>query len=168
MKPQSAQLAELVKDWPEINHLYIIENYLRRLVPEDKTSLCELSLTLTDTGAIMLVLEAVHDTHSAVCQAAAMEVTEKINQPSDDSALKPVARTARLLAGVGESMIQSSIKDQTELITSDVNQMRTDTTDKMTGSYNNQMKSYSSKGETQAASVTGALAVLLTLTILLL
>ena len=172
MEPQAAQLTELVKDWPEINHLYMIENFLRRLVPEEVSSLCDLSLTLTDTGAIMMVLEAVHEQQSGACQAAAMEVTEKINQSSDDAdALKPVARTARLLAGLGGSMVQSSLSDQTALVTGDVEKMRADTANKMAGSYNNQMKSVESYGSgvgTGVASVATVLATTLTVTILLL
>lgn len=172
MKPQASQLAELVKDWPEINHLYMIENFLRRLVPEQVTSLCDLSLTLTDTGDIMMVLEAVHDQQSGVCQAAAMEVTEKINTPSSDSALEPVVRTARLLGGLGGSMIQNSVQEQSDLITGDVAKMRADTTNKMAGTYNNQMKSvesYTNGGiATGAASVSTVLVAALTVTLSLL
>ena len=156
VEPQAAQLAELARDWPEINHLYMMENFLRRLVPEEMVSECELSLTLTDSGAIMLVLEAVHPRHSGTCQAAAMEVAERINRPSDeDAALRPVVRTARLLQGLGGNMIQNSVQDQTDLITGDVNKMRSDTTNKMTGSYNKQMKSleaFTSSGHALLAS----------------
>ena len=76
MDPESSQLAELARDWPEINHLYMVENFLRRLVPREMESRCDLSLTL----AIMLVLEAVEERLSPTCQAAAMEVAASLSQ----------------------------------------------------------------------------------------
>lgn len=157
VKPDAVQLAELAKDWPEINHLYMAENFMRKLVPQEMVAQCDLSLTLTDTGAIMLMLEAVQQTHSATCQAAAIDVAEKINSPStsDESVIKPLARTARLLSSIGGNMIGDSIKSQADIITNDVNKMKADTTGSVTGVYNENMQkveSYASEGSSSAES----------------
>ena len=141
VSPEATQLAELAKDWPEINHLYMIENFLRRLVPQEMASVCDLSLTLTDTGIIMLVLEAVNPQHSPTCQAAAMEVAERINTPSGDKTITSIARKARLLGGFVGDAVKSSIKDQADLIRSDIDQMKYDTSSKMTNTYNDRMMS---------------------------
>ena len=168
MKPDAAQLAELAKDWPEINHLYMVENFLRRLVPPGTAARCDVSLTLTDTGAISLMLEAVHQRHSATCQAAAMDVVEKINRPGGAaSAVRPLARTARLLGALGGNVIEDSIKGQMDVITGDIDKMRSDTSNKMAGVYNDNMKSlesyasedmYSGSGPALLVSVTTVLA----------
>ena len=141
MRPQAAQLAELVRDWPEINHLYMIENFLRRLVAREMQSQCELSLTLTDSGAIMMVLEAVDTHHSATCQAAAMDVAEKINRPSSsDDTLRPLARVARLLGGIGANSVQQSVEAQKNIVTGDISQAKAGATNKMINSYNDRVK----------------------------
>ena len=143
MRPESGQLAELARDWPEINHLYMVENFLRRLVPTESQSHCELSLTLTNTGAVMMVLEAVDPRHSAVCQAAAMEVAEKINRPSySDDSLRPLAREARLLS-LGDT-VGESVRAQGDIITSDVGHARASAASKMVNSYNDRVKSIES------------------------
>ena len=157
MRPDAVQLAELAKDWPEMNHLYMVENFLRRLVPQEMAAQCDLSLTLTDSGAIMLMLEAVEQKHSATCQAAAVDVAEKINSPSSSAstAIKPLARTARLLGTIGGNMIENSIKSQTDIITKDVKKMKSDATGSVAGVYNDNMKkveSYSSESSSSAES----------------
>ena len=150
MKPEAARLAELARDWPEINHLYMIENFLRQLVPQEMETQCDLSLTLTDSGAIMMVLEAEESRHSAACQAAAMDVAEKINRPSPgDDTLRPLARKARLLGGLGGNVVQQSLQNQASVVTSDVSQAKASTTNKMVGSYNSRvesMESYANEG----------------------
>lgn len=165
VKPDAVQLAELAKDWPEINHLYMVENFLRRLIPQEMAARCELSLTLTDSGAIMLMLEAVQQNHSATCQAAAIDVAEKINSPSAsaNNAIKPLARTARLLGG---NVIENSIKSQTDLITKDVNKMKSDATGNVAGVYNDNMKkveSYSSESSSSALLVSTTTVLIVTL-----
>lgn len=168
MRPDAVQLAELAKDWPEMNHLYMVENFLRRLVPQEMAAHCDLSLTLTDSGAIMLTLEAVQQTHSATCQAAAIDVAEKINSPSS-GAIKPLARTARLLGSIGGNVIGNSIKSQTDIINKDVDKMKSDATSSVTGVYNDNMKkveSYSSESSSSAEStslVSTATVLLITL-----
>ena len=137
VRPEAGQLAELARDWPEINHLYMVENFLRRLVPREMQGQCELSLTLTDSGAIMMVLEAVDTRQSAVCQAAAMDVTEKINRPSpSDDSLRPLAREARILGDI----VQDSVRAQSDIISSDVTQAKASSTNKMINSYNDRVK----------------------------
>lgn len=151
VKPDAVQLAELAKDWPEVNHLYMAENFMRKLVPQEMAAQCDLSLTLTNTGAIMLMLEAVQQTHSATCQAAAIDVAEKINSPST-SAIKPLARTARLFSSIGGNVIGDSIKGQADVITQDVNQMTSDTTGTVAGVYNDKMKKVESYASSSAES----------------
>lgn len=165
MKPDAAQLAELAKDWPEINHLYMVENFLRRLVSPEAAAQCDVSLTLTDTGAISLVLEAVHQQHSAMCQAAAIDVVEKINRPGGgaNSAVRPLARTARLLGALGGNVIEDSIKGQVDVITGDIEKMRSDTSNKMAGAFNDNMKNL----ESYASEDSGSGPVLVSLTAVL-
>ena len=170
VKPDAAQLAELAKDWPEINHLYMVENFLRRLVPPETAAQCDVSLTLADTGAISLMLEAVQQQHSATCQAAAMDVVEKINRPAAGAAgaVKPLARTARLLGTLGGNMIENSIQAQVDVVTSDIEKMKSGASNKMAGAYNDNMKNLESYDDmdsgcgTVLASLT---AVLVTITV---
>ena len=157
IRPEAAQLADLARDWPEINHLYIIENVLRRLVPGELQEECDLSLTLTDSGAIMMVLEAVEARHSAACQAAAMDVAERINTPSspsddDDDTLKPLARTARLLGGFGANVAQQSLQDQANIVTSDINSAQSSATNQAINSYNDRVKSLESYAQDESSS----------------
>lgn len=172
MRPDAVQLAELAKDWPEINHLYMVENFLRRLVPKEMAAQCDLSLTLTNSGAIMLMLEAVQQKHSATCQAAAIDVAEKINSPSSsgNTAVKPLARTARLLGSIGGNVIGNSIKSQTDIITQDVDKMKSDATSSVASAYNDNMKkveSYSSESSSSAESTfLVSTATVLTITLL--
>ena len=151
MRPEGAKLADLARSWPEINHLYMMENFLRRLIPRELESQCDLSLTLTDSGAIMLVLEAVESRHSASCQAAAMDVAELINRPSSSEELRPLAREARLLGGLGGQAVHQSLQSQTNLVTSDITNAKASTTNQVIGSYNDRVKSlegYAQEGST--------------------
>ena len=104
----------------------------------------------------MLVLEAVEERLSPTCQAAAMEVAENINSPSGDRGTVVVARKARLLSGMMEGMMRDSVRDQADLITSDIDNMKSDTTYQMTNSYNDRMESidnYASGGNSLLAPV---------------
>ena len=165
IRPDAAQLAELAKYWPEVNHLYMVENYLRGLVPKDLEGACELSLTLTDTGAIMMVLESVKPKHSGACQAASMAVAEKINRPaSEEEAVdkNPVAKTAKLMGSIGGNMFQSSVNGQINLMKGDINKMKSNTQGKAVGTYNDNMKSleeYTNSSPALSVSVSAMLVI---------
>lgn len=167
VKPSTGQLAEMARDWPEINHLYMIENYLRRLVPGDVGSQCDLSLTLTNTGAIMLVLEAINTRHSTACQAAAMEVALKINKPSSQGgSLRPLTRTARLLPGMIGNSIKQSVRGQVNTVTSDLTRAKSMGANKVVNSYNSKVKgveNYANKKQTSnsGSSLTPVMTLLL-------
>lgn len=156
IRPDAARLADLAQDWPEINHLYMVENFLRRLVPEDAKSYCELSLTLTDTGAIMMVLEAVKPQHSGVCRAASMAVVETINKPSDgsssDKVVKPLAKTGKLLGTIGSKMMGNTIQDQANSVTGDLNKMKNEGMANTLDKYNDGMKNLDDWSKTQSSS----------------
>ena len=166
IRPDAVRLADLAQDWPEINHLYMVENFLRRLVPEEAKAHCELSLTLTDTGAIMMVLEAVKPQHSGACRAASMAVVETINQPSDDSSsdkvVKPLAKTGKLLGTIGNKMMGNVVQDQASSVTSDLSKMKDEGMANTVDKYNDGMKSLDEWSKTQSSSC-GLMATLSTL-----
>lgn len=172
IRPDAARLADLAQDWPEINHLYMVENFLRRLVPEEAKSHCELSLTLTDTGAIMMVLEAVKPQHSGACRAASMAVVETINQPSDDSSsdkvVKPLAKTGKLLGTIGNKMMGNVIEDQASSVTGDLNKMKNEGMANSVDKYNDGMKSLDewSKGQSSSHGLLATLSTVLAATMM--
>lgn len=97
INPDVEGLAELARHWEKTNHLYIAENYLRKLVPVNAEKKCSLSVTLTNKGKIELVLAALNPKHANLCLAASKEIAEVVNNPPRAMAndvMKPVAAKA--------------------------------------------------------------------------
>ena len=139
----------MVTSWPEINHLYMVENFLRRMVPRQIEHECELSVTLTDTSAIMLVLEAVNPQHSGTCFAASMAVAEKINLPSADSdeVRKAVAETAKILDLLGQKTLESNVNDRVNDASERAKEKTTDTQNNIINRYNDHVKNIGDKAD---------------------
>ena len=98
--PDSGALAELVKSWEEINHLYVVENFLRHLLSKEEASKCELTATLTNSGNFSVVLLAVSATDHSTCLNAGKNLVQAINKKTSttqDAMLHPVAMTAALM-----------------------------------------------------------------------
>lgn len=93
----------MVKKWEQVNHLYIVENFLRRLLSEEAGRKCRLSTTLSNNGDISVVLAAVKSRDAGRCMAASKELMETINNPPKKVAsnvLKPVAATAKVVPSI--------------------------------------------------------------------
>ena len=61
--------------------MYVVENFLYKLLPEGTVRRCRLTTALTDKGEISLVLEALDSKHSKRCSLAARELVEIVNKP---------------------------------------------------------------------------------------
>ena len=104
VRPDASGLAALVKKWEQVNHLYIVENFLRRLLSKEAGQKCGLSATLSDNGDISVVLAAIKSQDAGRCMAASKELMETINNPPKKVAsnvLKPVAATAKVIPNKG-------------------------------------------------------------------
>ena len=73
--------AKGLADMKESNHMYVVENFIRKLVPESASKNCHLTTTMTDKGDLSIVLEAVSGAHDTQCIAASKELVELINNP---------------------------------------------------------------------------------------
>ena len=129
MSPNAKGLASLVGQWEDMNHLYVVENFLRRLLPEEAHGQCSLSLTLTDEGELSAAVAAMDSGDSGICHRAASSLVNVINKPTQamlDSVLGPVVSKAEVVntpAEVGKSIgslnplnglqnsLQSSVND---------------------------------------------------------
>ena len=63
------------------NHFYVVDNFIRRLVPEFATKKCHVSSVLTDKGDISVVFEALFHRNDKECAAASKELMDIINNP---------------------------------------------------------------------------------------
>ena len=100
VRPDSGALAELVQSWEEVNHLYMVENFLRHLLSKEEASKCELTATLTNSGNFSVVLSAATATDHTICLNAGKNLVQAINKKSSttqDAMLSPVAMTAALM-----------------------------------------------------------------------
>lgn len=100
VRPDSDALTDLVKSWEEINHLYVVENFLRNLLSKEETSKCDVTATLTNSGNFSVVLSALSPTDHTTCFLAGKKLADSINSKSprtQDAMLSPVAKTAALL-----------------------------------------------------------------------
>ena len=98
--PDSAALSELVASWEEVNHLYIVENFLRHLLSNNEALKCELTATLTNTGSFSVVLSAANPKDHTICRNAGRNLVQTINHKSDstqDAMLHPMAMKAALI-----------------------------------------------------------------------
>lgn len=100
VRPDSAALAELAVSWEEINHLYVVENFLRHLLSKDEAEKCELTAILTNSGNFSVVLSATTPEDHSICLTASRNLVHTINNKtpaSQDAMLQPVAMTAALI-----------------------------------------------------------------------
>lgn len=107
--PDSVALSELVESWEEVNHLYVVENFLRHLLSKDEALKCELTATLTTNGSFSVVLSATTAANHKICQTAANNLVRTVNRNprAQDAMLHPVALKATLLNPLNpESMIK--------------------------------------------------------------
>lgn len=71
-------LSEFISHHKEKNHLYVLENMLREMLPPYAVSKCDLSMSLTDKGNVSLILEAVNPGDTQMCQGAILGITNAI------------------------------------------------------------------------------------------
>lgn len=71
-------LNEFISHHEEKNHLYVLENMFREMLPPYAVSKCDLSTSLTDKGNISLILEAVNPGDHQLCQDAILSITNSI------------------------------------------------------------------------------------------
>ncbi len=98
--PDSGALAELVQSWEEVNHLYMVENFLRHLLLKEEASKCELTATLTNSGNFSVVLSTASAIDHTICLNAGKNLVHAINDKSSitqDAMLRPVAKTAAFI-----------------------------------------------------------------------
>ena len=115
--PDTKAVAALVSTWKDVNHMYIVENFLRKLVSDDASRKCELSATLTNAGNISVVLESIKEPDHTVCQSSAKDLATAINghvPEVEDSMLRPMAKTAALMDALNPWEKINSFMDETQ------------------------------------------------------
>lgn len=68
-----------MSDHKEKNHLYVLENMLREMLPPYAIKKCDLTGSLTNKGNVSLILEAVNPGDHQLCQDALLVITSTIN-----------------------------------------------------------------------------------------
>lgn len=71
-------LNEFISHHKEKNHLYVLENMLREMLPPFAENKCDLSASLTNKGNISLILEAVNPGDTQMCQGAILGIANYI------------------------------------------------------------------------------------------
>ncbi len=99
MRPDIGALAGLVTHWEEMNHLYVVENFLRSLMVKETNgnSYCELSAALMDNGDISVALVPTQSKYTDTCLQASEGIAKLVNDPPQElinSILRPVAASA--------------------------------------------------------------------------
>ena len=74
------QLTGFLIHQEEKNHLFIIDNLFRDMLPPYAVSKCELSASLTVNGNISLILEAVNPGDYQLCRDALQSITTRIKR----------------------------------------------------------------------------------------
>ncbi len=119
--PDTEQMSTLFTTWTDVNHMYVVENFLRQLVSAKASRQCELSATFTTTGNISIVLESIQGGDYTVCKNSARELAREINghYPAvEDSMLRPIAKTAFLLDAINPvNIVNSFVEETTDKIT---------------------------------------------------
>ena len=75
----SKALRKFMSDHKEKNHLYVLENMLREMLPPYAVKKCDLTGSLTNKGNVSLILEAVNPGDHQLCQDALKVITNTIN-----------------------------------------------------------------------------------------
>lgn len=73
-----AALSDFISNHEEKNHLFVLENMLREMLPPYAVQKCDVLVSLTNSGNISLILEAVNPGDNQLCQDATLSVTNSI------------------------------------------------------------------------------------------
>ncbi len=137
MHPDAGALAELVSNWEEVNHLYIVENFLRHLMKKETEgkSHCELTAVLMDNGDISVTLAAVESKYADTCLQASEGIAKLVNNPPPElvnSVLRPMAVGARLVKSESPSTT-GEVKDSLDGKTPEESAVVKDISDQLEG-----------------------------------
>ena len=64
------------------NHLYVVENYLRAILPRSVSEKCHLYGFITSLGLVSIVLEALEAEDHELCHTALKRIQIHINKPA--------------------------------------------------------------------------------------
>lgn len=79
------ELNDYVSHNKEKNHLYVLENMLREMIPPYGVKKCDLSASITNHGNISLILEAVNPGDHQLCRDALQSITNSIKNGHRDN-----------------------------------------------------------------------------------
>lgn len=82
-------LTEFISLHEDKNHLYVLENVFRDILPPYAVRKCDISGSMTDTGNVSLILEAVNPGDHQLCQDALRSMTNAINRNKSLYSLQP-------------------------------------------------------------------------------
>ena len=77
----------------EMNHLYMVENFLRKMLPEKAGEECALTVTLTNQGDVSVTLAAIKPESADSCLEASKELPGAVSKPeaTDTKIVQPRA-----------------------------------------------------------------------------
>ena len=78
-------LSEYLNQHHEENHLYVLENMLRHMLPPYAARKCDLFTSLTDSGNISLIVEAINPGDRQECQDGLLTITNAIKHKKSHS-----------------------------------------------------------------------------------
>lgn len=99
-------LAEFTSHHEDKNHLYVLENLLREMIPRYAFNKCDLSGSLTDTNNISLILEAVNPGDHQLCQDALLSIITTLKRNKTRRDLTPEFEMAAFIS------LESLVRDQ--------------------------------------------------------
>ena len=76
----SDKLADYASAHEGNNHLYVLEKLLRDMLPPHASKKCELSGTLTNSGNLSIVLEAINAGNHALCNDALPKLEKQVHK----------------------------------------------------------------------------------------
>ena len=109
----------------ESNHMYVVENFIRKLVPESASKNCHLTTTMTDKGDLSIVLEAVGGAHDTQCIAASKELVELINNPPKALETDTITKN---LGPAGKKSVQKNVSNNVNTSASNTTSINGDET----------------------------------------
>ena len=78
------KIANFISNKEDKNSLYDLENFLRNLLPLEITTRCQLFASLTSSGNLLLVLEALNAGNHEMCSDALVSLGETLHEHSSD------------------------------------------------------------------------------------
>ena len=106
-------VSDFVSQWEGKNHLYVLINMFRGMLPKYAGDKCDLSGSMTDGGNISLVLEAINAGDHALCESALMHLAKKINNNHSF----PMRPTFKIAANIIEIITREGLKTLQDKIT---------------------------------------------------